>query len=553
MLLAMTVVERSFVKRWWSPRLRVIVGLFLAALVIIMVLPDWLTPVARWLGWCSGGTLDPLLWLHDGRAAIGKFTTAAAWPVVPALVSCGLLLACWIIPSGPAPLRRPSKVIRDETAMAVGALLLFEPLMHLGFLAWSGWYPSIVSRDAVLPVPLQAIAAGAEGWWSGTLTILTFSTLVPVAEEMFFRGRLFSVLRARLGDTPFATASVISITTLAFASAHGTQVQTLLAVPLGLLFVLIRLRGGSIGACMVAHACHNTLFLFVGPLIFARPWAAPLLALAGTMMIAAAWIDHPRNSPQARIPNRLRPLVAVSGVMIAAAVIFGTYTKYRIIQDHLWAGAAHRVITQWRVDNDVLLRRLDYQENRGRINLERRQRLYDLLVEQPCQHMPNGNPRQAEVLAQLDPLRFATQLRDDHIYDALLDLADGRATWERLAIAARQLGLRSSHDLSSIVTTHPEALLQWFPLPERTMECVQQFIATSPMDRRRLLAAFERAQPGKVADVLFALPAEHITPLDRRHLFLHYPDARQRLNALAQTDPARAKAFDAGENTPAEK
>jgi membrane protease YdiL (CAAX protease family) len=553
MLLAMTVVERSFVKRWWSPRLRVVVGLFLAALVIILVLPDWLTPVARWLGWCSGGTLDPLLWLHDGRAAIGKFTTAAAWPVVPALVSCGLLLACWIIPSGPAPLRQSSKIIRDETAMAVGALLLFEPLMHLGFLAWSNWYPSAVSLDAVLPVPLHAITAGAQGWWSGTLTILTFSTLVPVAEELFFRGRLFAVLRARLGDSTFATISVISITTLAFASAHGTQVQTLLAVPLGLLFTLIRLRGGSIGACVVAHACHNTLFLFVGPLIFARPWAAPLLALAGTMMIAAAWIDHPRSSPRTRIPNRLRPVMAVTGVILAAAVIFGTYTKYRILQDHLWAGAAHRVITQWRVDNDILLRRLDFQENRGRMNPERRHRLYDLLIEQPCQHMPNGNPRQAEVLAQLDPHRFAESLKESQIYDALLDLADCRATWERLAIAARHLSLRSSRDLASIVTTHPETLLQWFPLPERTTECVQQFIATNLVDRRRLLAALERAQPGKVADVLFALPAEHITPFDRRHLFSHYPDARQRLNELAQTDPARAKAFDGGADTPVEK
>lgn len=114
------------------------------------------------------------------------------------------------------------------------------------------------------------------------------------------------------------------------------------------------------------------------------------------------------------------------------------------------------------------------------------------------------------------------------------------------------MSLRSSRDLASIVTTHPETLLQWFPLPECTAECVQQFIATNLVDRRRLLAALERAQPGKVADVLFALPAEHITPFDRRHLFSHYPDARQRLNELAKTAPARAKAF-GGEDAPAEK
>lgn len=553
MLVTMTVVERFFVKRWWSPRLRVVVGLLFAALIIILVLPDWLTPVARWLGWCSGGAIDPVLWLQNGRAAIGTLSAMAAWPVVPALVSCGLLLACWIIPSGPAPLRRPSLVIRDETAMAVGALLLFEPLMHLGFLAWSKWYPSVVSLDAVLPVPLQALAAGAQGWWSGTLTILTFSTLVPIAEELFFRGRLLDVLRTRLGGTPAATISAVSMTTVAFASAHGTQVQAFLAIPLGLLFALIRLRGGGMSACIVAHACHNTLLLFVGPLLFARPWAAPLLALAGTMMIAAAWIDHPRTSLRTRIPNRLRPVVAVLGVLAAATVIFSTHTKYRLVQDHLWAGAAHRIITQWRVDNDVLLRRLDFQETRGRINTHRRDKLYGLLIEQPCQHLPNGNPRQAEVLAQLDPQRFAQQLRDDQIYDALLDLADCRATWERLATAARYLGLRSSRDLASIVTSHPETLLQWFPLPERTAECVQQIIATSTFDRRRLLAALERAQPGKIAAVLFALPIENITPLDRRHLFVHYPDAKKRLAELAKTDPARAKALGGGEDDAGDK
>ena len=356
-----------------------------------------------------------------------------------------------------------------------------------------------------------------------------------------------------MGGTPAATVSAVSITTLAFASAHGTQVQALLAIPLGLLFAVIRLRGGGMSACIVAHACHNTLFLFVGPLLFARPWAAPLLALAGTMMIAAAWIDHPRTSPRPRISNRLRPVIAVLGVLAAATAIFSTYAKYRVVQDHLWAGAAHRVITQWRVDNDILLRRLDFQETRGRINTHRRDELYALLIEQPCQHLPNGNPRQAEVLAQLDPQRFTQQLHDEQIYDALLDLADCRASWNRIAIAARLLGSRSSRDLASIVTTHPESLLQWFPLPERTAECVQQLIVTSTFDRRRLLAAFERAQPGKIADVLFALPVEHITPLDRRHLFVHYPDAHQRLAELAKTDPARAKALGGGEDASAEK
>lgn len=524
-------------------RLRTAIGLVIAALSVALILPEWLTPLARWLGQVAGGAIDPLAWLHSARSAIGGLALGASWPVLPALVSLGLLVACRFITASPEPPRRPSPVIRDETAMAVGALLLAEPLMHLGFLAWSGWVPSVVSRDAVFPVPMQAVAAGAQGWWSGTLTILTLSLLVPVAEELFFRGRLMDLLRARFSRMRWGTLSAVSITTLAFAAAHGTQVQALFALPLGLLLALIRLRGGGIGACVVAHACHNSLFLFVGPVLFSQPWAPPLLALAGSMMIAAAWIDHPRTSERPRVANRWRPLVAILAVLVAASVILSTYPLYRRVQDRLWAGAAHRVIVLWRVDNDVLLRRLAHQEDRGRLGPLRRQSLYDRLLAQPCQAMPGGNPRQAQVLAQIDPERFAAAQPANHIYEALLDLADCRATWDHIAIAARALALRSPSDLASIATTHPECLVQWLPLPERQAECVQQVIQSLGHDRRRLLAALERAQPGKVADVLLALPSDRITPLDRRHLLLHYSDARERLSELAKHDPARAKAF----------
>lgn len=524
---------------------RKVIGLAIAAVAVALILPEWLTPLARWVGQLSGGALDPVAWLQWVRGIINAATLGASWPVLPALVSVGLLLACWCIPPAPAPVRRPSPVIRDETAMAVGALLLAEPLMHLGFLAWSGWHPSVLSRDAVLPVPFQAVAAGAQGWWSGTLTILTLSLLVPVAEELFFRGRLLDLLRERMGGTRMATISAVSITTLTFAAAHGTQVQALLAIPLGLLLALIRLRGGGIGACIVAHACHNSLFLFVGPVLFARPWAAPLLALAGTMMIAAAWIDHPRTSLQARVPNRWRPLLAVSAVLLTALVLFSTYPIYRHLQDRLWVGAAHRVTVMWRVDNDVLLRRLEHQDQRGRLNSDRRRGLYDLLLVEPCQSLPGGNPRQAQVLAQLDPERFAAGVPEGGIYDALFDLADCRARWEQVGLAARALARRHPDDLASLATSHQEILLQWYPLPERQQECMQQLVITSPPYRKRLLEAFERSQPGKIATVLFALPVEHITPLYRRHVLSHYSDAADRLAELARTDPARAQAFNA--------
>jgi membrane protease YdiL (CAAX protease family) len=524
-------------------RLRTPLGLLVAVLSVALVLPEWLTPLARWFTTTSNGALDLVGWLQAARQVVAALGLATAWPILPAVVSLGLFTACWLIPAGSGPPPKPRAVIRDETTIAVGALLLAEPLMYLGFLAWSGWHPSPMSRDAVLPVPFQAVAAGADGWWEGMLTILTYSLVVPLAEELFFRGRLLDLLRTRLGGTRMATLSAVSLTTLTFAAAHGTPVQALFALPLGLLLALMRLRGIGIGACVLAHACHNALFLFIGPMLFAQPWAAPLSAFAGAMMVGAAWIHHPRTSLQARVPNRWRPLVAAGVVLVAGGVLTLTYPFYRQVQDRLWSAAAHRVVVMWRVDNDVLLRRLDYQEQRGRLDPVRRTALYELLLLEPCQRLPGGNPRQAQVLAQLDPTRFASEVHDPAIYEALIDLADCRARWERLGIAARTLARRSGRDLAEVATSHPECLLQWFPLPERQDDCVQQLMVTHGHDRRRLLAALEHAQPGKVADVLLALPVEQITPLDRRHLRLHYPDADARLADLVTRDPARARAF----------
>jgi membrane protease YdiL (CAAX protease family) len=518
--------------RWRTP-----VGLALATLAVALVLPEWVTPLARACGVSASAALD------QARSAIAALTLGATWPVLPALVSAGLLLAAWCLPASPAPLARPRPVVRDETAMAVGVLLLVEPLLHLGFLAWSGWHPSALSRDAALPVPFQAVSAGAQGWWSGMLTILVVSLLVPVGEELFFRGRLLDLLRARLGGTPAATASAVSITTLAFAAAHGSPVQTLFAIPLGLLLALIRLRSGNLGACMVAHACHNSLFLFVGPILFAKPWAAPLLALAGTLLIAVAWVHHPRTSPRPRVPQRWRLPLAGALVVLALAVVGATWPAYRRVQDHLWAGAAHRVIVSWRVGDEVLLRRLDVQETRGRFDDARRAALYERLVGEPCVALPGGNPRQVLMLAQLDPWRFAEETDDNAVHGTLLDLAEAESAWPRLGLAAQALARRNPHALAAVATTHPEFLRLWYPLPEAREALLAQITLTQGHDRRRLLTALERAHPGAVADLLLALPPAHITPLDRRHLFLHYPDAAERLNALHRTDPARAQAF----------
>jgi membrane protease YdiL (CAAX protease family) len=517
-------------------------GLILAAVVLLCGFPEWLTQPARFISQLQIPGVDPLSVVTAGQRFVQSMLVAQVWPLMPVFISIGLLAAAWLMLPTQRTVMRITPVARDETAMAVGAVLLAEPVMHLIFLWWSGFYPSAMSRDAVLPVPMLGGLASAP-WWAGVGMILTVSLLVPIAEELFFRGRLLDYLRATFGGTRWATVSAVSLTTLAFAAAHGAPVQMIFAVPLGLLLAIIRLRSGSIGGCVVAHACHNSMFLFLGPMLFAKPWVAALFAVSGVVLIAAAWAHHPRTSPRPRVPNRWRIGVALGGALIALSVIRLTAPFYHRVQDHYWAVATHQIITKWVVDNDVLLQRLEHQRLRGRMSDERTNQLYFLLSEQPCPSHHGGNPRQTQVLAQLMPEHFALQLPDEDIFSALSDLCDSHIIWPQLVQAAQLLSQRDPPSLAAVATDNPACLAQWFPLATALDLCAQQLAASHGPSRRRLLAACERAFPGRVSDILFRLTPEAVTAHDRRHLFTYYPDARERLRILAEHNPALALAF----------
>jgi membrane protease YdiL (CAAX protease family) len=539
----MLTPEAQIVFQCWRQRL----GLGLAAVVLFCGFPEWLALPAGWLSGLQIPGVDPLTMVLAGQRMVQELVIAQTWPLVPVFISAGLLLAVWLM--APVSLGRHMRqrlrltpVARDETAMAVGAVLLAEPIMHIIFLWWSGYYPSVMSRDAVLPVPMLGGLASAP-WWAGVGMILTVSLLVPIAEELFFRGRLLDFFRSWCGGTRMATIIAVGLTTLAFAAAHGSPVHMLFALPFGLLLAIIRLRSGNIGGCIVAHACHNSMFLFLGPTLFAKPWVAALFAASGVMLLAAAWAHHPRTSDRPRVPNRWRPWVACALVAVALLVIRLTAPAYHRVQDHYWVIATHKIITQWVVDNDILLQRLEHQRLRGRLHDVRAAGLFHALQAQPCPSHHGSNPRQTQVLAQLMPEHFAQQLPADVIYDALADLCDSHVVWPQLVLAARALGQRDPVSLAEVAIDNPMCLAQWFPLATALDACAEQIAASHGPSRRRILAACEHAFPGRVSDILFRLSPDHVTAHDRRHLFTHYPDARERLGILAEHNPALALAF----------
>ena len=86
------------------------------------------------------------------------------------------------------------------------------------------------------------------------------SAVAPIVEERFFRGWLQPALESSLGARRYL-APVFAA--LAFAAAHPAYSFAPVLV-LGLLNGLVMLRFRSLSACVVAHAVHNALALYLG-------------------------------------------------------------------------------------------------------------------------------------------------------------------------------------------------------------------------------------------------------------------------------------------------
>jgi membrane protease YdiL (CAAX protease family) len=112
---------------------------------------------------------------------------------------------------------------------------------------------------------LHPIAAGAprlevHGTAEAVLIAVTIVGVAPIVEERFFRGWLQPALAQSLTGRSYLAPI---FTGLAFAAAHPAY-SFIPVLVLGLLNGFLMLRFRSLSACVVAHAVHNALALFLG-------------------------------------------------------------------------------------------------------------------------------------------------------------------------------------------------------------------------------------------------------------------------------------------------
>ena len=112
--------------------------------------------------------------------------------------------------------------------------------------------------------PTHKIFGGSSCWSFLVLGIITV-TIVPLLEELFFRGlmvrSLWSILRVK--STAVTAALVIGIDGLIFAAAHGEWVQTPGLAALGAFLAYIFLRTGRLAPNVLTHASFNSVALVV--------------------------------------------------------------------------------------------------------------------------------------------------------------------------------------------------------------------------------------------------------------------------------------------------
>ncbi len=182
-------------------------------------------------------------------SSLGRFGSDLAAPLAGLGVSAGLLglTLTYLKASGGqvgAALGLPARSIARRAVVPVAA--------GLGLVALFGYLGGGLDGMRRL-AGLSAVGL--------TLKVVTASVLGPLAEEMFFRGLLYSVVASRTGRI-----SAALITSVAFALSHAGRPSLTLLV-LGIVCAGLRERNGSLFEPVVVHMVFNHSQILIGLLL----------------------------------------------------------------------------------------------------------------------------------------------------------------------------------------------------------------------------------------------------------------------------------------------
>jgi exosortase E/protease (VPEID-CTERM system) len=123
---------------------------------------------------------------------------------------------------------------------------------------WLALVPVDPEADRAFAATLSSVPASLAAGWM-LMRLVGFSVVVPVLEELAFRGGLFRLVAgwaAPVAGRQAAAAAAFVLTSLAFGAMHSDMLAGTLA---GAGFALLVLRTGRVGDAIIAHAVTNFL------------------------------------------------------------------------------------------------------------------------------------------------------------------------------------------------------------------------------------------------------------------------------------------------------
>lgn len=195
---------------------------------------------------------------------------------------------------------------------AIGIYFLTAPMRRRSLRTHLHLFP--MDRRAILPLLLLGICANLsmnillglipfpEAWWSAynasaelvpvdlsVLAILSTAFIGPFAEELCFRGLMYTRLRTAMPGIPAALLSAA-----VFGAVHGTWIWFFYAFPLGLLMVWLLQRFDSLWASILFHISFNLTNFLLLPV---SETAMIPLSILGCLGTAACFILLLRLTP----------------------------------------------------------------------------------------------------------------------------------------------------------------------------------------------------------------------------------------------------------------
>lgn len=183
------------------------------------------------------------------QAAVAFAVAMLGWQVdlAAALLALALLAVAWP-PAVPWLPVRIGAVLRAYVPFAVGWLAFV--FVYLRVAAWCG--APVAPQPALQQLGAQGLSL--PGFW---LRVFGIVVLAPAAEELLFRGYLFTALQGLR-----SRVATHALTATAFGLVHGPGYALPIAV-LSLLFGWLRERERALAPAMFAHAVHNGVTVVV--------------------------------------------------------------------------------------------------------------------------------------------------------------------------------------------------------------------------------------------------------------------------------------------------